>query len=133
MKIILDESYARVSYVEEFSEMQIIWKNVTIRFDDYKNAFNVALAAQPENNAVNYMSDIRDQKVLPPNFRKWFQGNAVPRAKESGIVRGAVIFDGNIFKKYYLNHIMNTTKKFGIELKFFGEVEQAEKWFKSQM
>lgn len=128
---LLDEPFAIVSYEAEFSEIKLIWKNVTMTFDDYKKVFNTALEAQQQYKPVHFLSDVREQKILPPHFRKWFQEVAIPKAREQGLQRAAVVFSGNVFKKYYLNNIFNTTKTFGIELKFFNEVEPAEKWFKS--
>lgn len=133
MKTLMREPYAEVLYIPEYSEVRIIWLDISMSFDDYKNAFTVALKCIEDNRLENYLSDIREQKVLPPSYRKWFQTSIIPKAKAYGLKRASVIFEGNVLKKYYLNHILNTTKKFGIELKFFSEIEQGEKWFKSQM
>lgn len=131
MKVILDEKFATVTHEPEYKGIKIVWKDVTMSLEDYQAAFNSALEYQKTNEIKNFLSDTRKQRVIAPHFRKWFQDYAVPSAKKGGIDRGAVVITGNIFKKYYLNHILNTTKRFGIELKFFGNVEAAESWFKS--
>lgn len=134
MESILDTDYALVEYYEEHQLVQIVWRKVSkISLEDYQNALNKALDFQEANVSTVkfYLSDIRLQGVLSPDYRKWFQEVAIPRALKNGLQGGSVIFEGNIFQKYYLNNIMNSTKKFGIKFKFFGERDQAIEWFKS--
>jgi len=134
MKTILETDYALVEYDEENYLVQIIWKKVKqLALENYQNALDQALNFQAENKekVKFYLSDIRQQGVLSPAYRKWFQEVAIPRALENGLEAGAVIFEGNVFQKYYLNNIMNSTKKFGINFKFFNKREQAVEWFKT--
>ena len=129
---ILDADYAKAMYHEEDSVVEIQWKKVKkMSIEEYKNALTLALDYQEQNpeKVKFYLSDIRDQGILSPDYRKWFQDDAVPRALKNGLQAGAVVFEGNVFKKYYLNNIMNTTKKFGIPFKFFGTREEAIEWF----
>lgn len=131
MKVILDTNYVNVSFYEELSLARVKWKPGNFTFEDYKTAYIKALDFLLDNKVINFMADLREQSVVSPQFRQWFQDYVIPRGKERGIIRAAVIFNGNVFKKYYLNHIFNTTKKFGIPLKFFGKDSNAVKWFKS--
>ena len=134
METILDTDYALVEFYEEDALVQIIWRKVNkLNLEDYQNALNKALEFQDNNKdkVKFYMSDIRQQGVLSPAYRKWFQDVAIPRALSYGLEAGAVLFEGNIFQKYYLNNIMNSTKKFGIKFKFFGKREEAISWFKT--
>jgi len=134
MKTILDTEYALVEYYEEALIVQITWKKVKqLSLEDYQNALNKALDYQEENTekVKFYLSDIKLQGVLSPAYRKWFQEIAIPRALKNGLLAGAVIFEGNVFQKYYLNNIMNSTKKFGIKFKFFNKREDAIEWYKT--
>ena len=134
METILDTEYALVEYYGEDQLVQISWKKVKqLNIEDYQNALNKALDFQEENpeKVKFYLSDIRQQGVLSPAYRKWFQEVAIPRALKNGLQAGSVIFEGNIFQKYYLNNIMNSTKKFGIKFKFFNKREDAIEWFKT--
>jgi hypothetical protein len=130
MQTLFDSNYATVFYITEYSEVRIVWKDVTLTFEQYQTPFLKALEFQETTQCDNFLSDTRKQRIISPAFRKWFQDYAIPTAKSQGLIRGAVVMSGNIFKKYYLNNIFNTTKKFGIELKFFGELSDAENWFK---
>ena len=131
--MILDETFASVTFDEKLLLARVTWKDAPMTFENYKAAFTAALDFQVNNTVINYMSDIRKQKIVSPQFRKWFQEEAVPRAVKQGLKRGVVVFNGNVFKKYYLNNIMNTTKRFGLPFKFFNTEEKAFKWIDTQM
>ena len=55
----------------------------------------------------------------------------MPRGIEVGFNRGASIYHGNVFKKYYITNILGKTKKFDIPYKFFGSEKEALSWFDS--
>ena len=110
--IILDTDYAEVSHESEFKLGKI---------REYAK----------NHEAQNFLSDIREQSVVSPENRKWFEEIMIPQAIDVGLKRAAVIFDGNVFKKYYLNMIIKVTNKFGLPLKIFNSEEEAIEWFKS--
>ncbi len=118
-------------YDQEHHLVQVNWKKVkTISFQEYQDIFNSCtnLMAQKKGQITNYMSDIRMQGVVSPEYRKWFQDVVIPSAVSSGLKKSAVIFDGNVFQKYYLNNIMNFTKKYGLQFKFFSSRDEAIEW-----
>ena len=135
MKTIADFDYAHIKHYEDEKIVEIQWKKgeKKMSIEEYQNALTISLDFQRDNpGEVNYyLSDIREQRILSPDYRKWFQEVALPRALDNKLKAGAVIFDGNIFKKYYLNNIMNSTKKFGMPFKFFSKEEDALDWFRS--
>jgi hypothetical protein len=132
MKNILDNDYAMVDFYEEEKLLQITWKKISgkLPLEEYQRPFNVGLDFQSENqDKIKYfITDIREQPVLSPDYRKWFQENAMQRAVDNGLTKAAAIFSGNVFQKYYINNILNTTKKFGLPLKVFSKREDAVKW-----
>jgi hypothetical protein len=130
--IIVDESYVEVKYVPELSLIMIVWKG-KFTYDEYKDAFIKGLDFQMNSGVKvsNFLSDIRNQGVVNPDSRKWFEQNALPRAVSQGLKRAAVVFDGNVFKKYYINIILQATNKFKLPFKFFSSTEDAVAWLKS--
>lgn len=130
--VILDEEHAKVSYVPEYKLVQIIW-NGTITIEQYQRVFTITLDFQEKELMPihNFMSDVRNQGVVNPENRKWFESYALPRAVKQGLKRAAVVFDGNIFKKYYLNLILQSTNRFGMPLRFFSDPNEAIAWFLS--
>jgi hypothetical protein len=120
-------------YDADYQLIVIEWKDVTFTFEEYKFPFEAGLDYQLKNNLIinNFLSDVRNQKVVAPQFRKWFQDVAIKRAMSQGLKRAAVVMSNNVFKKYYINNIFNTTKTFGLPLKAFNSIDDAKKWFSS--
>ncbi len=133
MITIIQTDFALSQYFEEDKLVQITWKKVPkLSLEDYQMVIIKSLEFQEQHpgKVLNYLSDIRDQGILSPEYRKWFQDVAVPRAVKNGLKMGAVLFDGNVFQKYYLNNILNFTKTFGIKFKFFSKREEAIEFFR---
>lgn len=128
--IILDTDYAEISYDRELKIGMIVWKRKTTT-EEYQYAFITVLEYAKKFPADNFLSDIRNQSVVSPENRKWFEEEMLPNAIEAGLKRVAVVFDGNVFKKYYLNMILKVTNKFKLPMKTFNSEEEAIEWFKS--
>jgi hypothetical protein len=74
---------------------------------------------------TRFMSDIRNQGVVSPESRKWFEKEMVPAAMENGLKRAAVISGSNAFKMYYINLILSSVNKFNLPFKIFNDEEKA--------
>lgn len=99
--------------------------------ENYKEVFLFCIDYAKTHRCDNFMSDIRNQKIISPETRKWFEEVALPGAIETGLKRGAIVFTGNVFKKYYANNILTRSKNFALPLKFFTSVEDGIKWFET--
>lgn len=128
--IILDTDYAELSYDPELKLGKIVWKKKTTT-EEYQYAFITLLEYAKKHDADNFLSDIRQQSVVSPENRKWFETEMLPNAIKAGLKRAAVVFDGNVFKKYYMNMIIQVTNKFGLPMKVFNSEEDALAWLKS--
>lgn len=120
--------YADILYDEEMHCLQVIWKP-DMNDDNYKDVFNYCISFSKDHHVDFFLSDIRDQKIISPETRKWFETDAMPRAVATGLKYGAIIFSGNVFKKYYANHILARSKNFSLPIKFFTSFDDAYKWF----
>ncbi len=128
MKIVfIDEPFALGIYEPENLCVKIYWRGKQ-NSKQYRSTLQKALDLADEHKFAYYLSDIREQRLVSPEDRKWFQEIAMPQAIKKGLEKAAVVFSGNIFKKYYLNNIFDASKKFGLPLKFFSNEEEAEKW-----
>lgn len=130
-EILLDTDYAEVSYNKDLKLGKIVWKRKTTT-EEYQYAFITLLNHSKKNPTNNFLSDIKNQGIVSPENRKWFETEMLPKAIESGLKRAGVIFDGNVFKKYYLNMIIKVSNKFGLPLKMFNSEEKAVEWFKGK-
>jgi hypothetical protein len=129
-EIIIDNDFVEISYHRELMYGKIEWKRKT-NTEEYYFAFETLLEFARNNPADNFLSDIRRQSVVSPENRKWFETEMLPKAIEAGLKRAAVIFDGNVFKKYYINMIIKVSNKFKLPMKVFTSEEDALNWFKS--
>lgn len=128
---ILDTPYAEVTFEKDKQLGMICWKGKASS-EEYQNAFNTLLDFQKKETITRYVSDIRNQSIISPDDRKWFETVAMPRAIEQGLKAAAVVFDGNAFKKYYINVILNATNKFGLPMKLFNTLEEAVFWLEQK-
>jgi hypothetical protein len=126
-KVFIDSSYARVTVDTEQKLGKIVWKG-TCTFEQYQECFTALLDYQAKNTVKYYISDIRKQGVMNPKNRQWFESEALPRAIKQGLLKGAVIMEANIFKRYYINLILQATNKMGLPLRIFESEEEAVKW-----
>lgn len=124
---LLNSHYADVIVEKDNKLGIIIWK-ASCSDKEYKNAFNVLLEKQKQILLENFMSDIKNQGVVSPSSRKWFETYAMPTAIKQGLKKASVVLSANIFKKYYINVLLKHSKKFGLPMKAFSSEEDARRW-----
>jgi len=129
-KIVQDTDYVEISHDPELKLGKIEWKRKTST-EEYQYAFISLLGYAKNNPTENFLSDIRRQTVVSPENRIWFEKEMLPKAIKAGLKRAGVVFDGNVFKKYYINMIIKVTNKFGLPMKIFNSEEDALNWFSS--
>lgn len=122
---ILELPYVSVIYVEELKLGKIVWHGNPNR-EEYKKPF-LALVdwANKGHDVSHFLSDTRNQGVVSPENRKWFETEMVPSAIKAGLKRAAVLTDSNVFKMYYLNMILSAINKFNIPFKIFNDESKA--------
>jgi len=130
--MVLNEKFARITHHREQKMIKVVW-NGNFSKDQYKSAIETALEYQAKENTPieNYLSNILNQGIVNPESRKWFEQVALPIATKRGLKRAAVVFDGNVFKKYYLNLILQASNSYKLPLKFFSTEKEAIMWFES--
>ena len=131
METIKDTNYVTLSYDKDLKLLEIAWKASSFTSDEYRSIFTEAIEFGNNNDVVNYLSDIREQRIISPEERKWFEEHAIEDAIAFGLKRGAIVVGGNPFKKYYINNIMSKTGKLKLPLKAFKDKAKANEWFKS--
>lgn len=125
--IVLDEHTLKQNILKRRAWGIITWKGKSTS-EEYQNTFNILLELQKKENITRYISDTSKQSIISPADRKWFETVALPKAIEQGLKITGVIFDGNAFKKYYLNIIIGATNKFKLPLKLVSTRDEAIAW-----
>jgi hypothetical protein len=133
MQKILENERVKCVYDADFSLFIVEWNDKAITFEQYQEPYLFLLEYNEKigKTIQSIIVDIRNQKVIPPHFRKWFEEVAVKKAMAQGLQRAIAVSNANVFKKYYLNNILNSTKRFGLPLKIYNSVEEAKEWLKS--
>jgi len=130
--VIYTDEIAVIQYISDIESIFIHWiANPSI--EQYIRIFTVCLEYQQNcsNPIVNFMSDIKMQGFVGVEARKWFERVALPRAVSQGLKRAAVIYDGSIFKKYYLKIILYASRRHNLALKLFTKEDEALNWISS--
>lgn len=125
--ILKETPQAAISYSADKSIGKIDWRG-SCSSPEYRDTFTYLLEQQEKLGLIRYLSNIREQAVISIEDRKWFETVALPKAIEQGLKAAAVVFNGNVFKKYYFNVIMQSSRKFGLPIKLFNDVQSAEDW-----
>lgn len=124
-KELLNKPYVRVVYDSERYIGKIIWTG-SPKQEEYRQPFEVLLDWANKGNKVSrFLSDTRNQGVVSPDNRKWFENEMIPAAINAGCKRSAAITGGNVFKRYYLNMILSAVNKFNMPFKIFSDEESA--------
>jgi len=110
--VVYTESFARITYHPSQKMIKVVWNGAFTK-EQYQLAIEAALDFQKKEHAPieNYLSNVLKQGVVNPESRKWFETVAMPRGIDQGLKKAGVVFDGNVFKKYYLNLILQETRK----------------------
>lgn len=130
MDIVFESEFAKVTYEGDLKVLTITWSNHKMTLEDYQKPFMVALEFMGKKPVVNYISDIRDQGIVSPEFRKWLEEVALPNAAKAGLKRIVGVATVNVFKQYYINNVFQSAKRFGLPFKMFNTPEEAKRWFR---
>ncbi len=121
---VMIQPYVRVTCDPERLIGKVEWNGSTTP-EQYKSAFLALLEYSKKVKMTRFLSDTRNQGVVNPENRKWFEKEMVPMAIKAGLKRAAVITSGNAFKRYYLNMILSAVVKMNVPFKIFGDEQEA--------
>jgi hypothetical protein len=122
--IIYEKDHATVTYYPTKQMIGVKWDgNVSV--DQYRETFMSALEHAKKGFPVKrFYSDTREQGVVGPENRKWFENEMLPKAIEAGLERAGAISSANVFKRYYLNMLLKSVGKFNLPFKLCGSEEE---------
>lgn len=104
---------------------KIVWHE-PLTPEEYKKPFLALIdLAKKGNSVTRFLSDIRNQGLVTPETRKWFEKEMIPAAVTNGLKRATVISGSNVFKTYYINLILSSVNKFNLPFKIFNDEERA--------
>lgn len=114
-------------YYPKTQIMHFIWKRRSVG-QIYRQAFLDGITYSKDHPVKFFLSDIRRQGVVGPEDRKWFETVALPGAIENGVTKVGIVFEGNVFKKYYINVLLQHFVSKGVPMRFFSTAQRAIEW-----
>jgi hypothetical protein len=96
--------------------------------EEYRELFEGLLKYASENLMKYVSTDMRRQGLVSPENRKWFEKDMWPRGIAVGLCKVAAVTDANVFKRYYLNMLLSSSKKIGFSFKICITTEDAQKF-----
>ena len=122
---VFESSCATMYYSQDKYLIKIVWHGA-ISTEEYKKPFFALWEhAKMGMKVTRYLSDIRDQGIVSPENRKWFEKEMIPLAISYGLKRAAAISGSNAFKTYYINLILSSVNRFDLPFKVFNNEEKA--------
>jgi len=125
--IVLDNEYVKITHEKENRILFYVWKKHTVK-QPYREVMLRGVEYANGTDIKYFLSDMSRQGIVGPDDRKWFESEVMPKAIEKGLKKVAVVFDGNAFKKHYLNMLLGVLKNHQIPMKVFSDMEKARAW-----
>ena len=123
--ILFETDKVVVIFYEELQIGHIRWKG-NPNLEEYKIPFMTLLNhAKAGHTITKFLTDTREQGVVGPETRKWLTSELFPACVEEGLQRVAAVSNANVFKKYYVNNVLNSVNTFGIPIKVVNDEKSA--------
>lgn len=133
MKNLLFESkIAKIFYEEDLNLITLVWGGISNSVE-YRDTFLKVLDYIEKNTIPKLLSDTSLSGTTHPDDRKWLETYVIPKAVKGGLKYTATILDPNVFKKYYLTQLKDSSEKSGMSgFQIFGSYDEGRKWILDQ-
>ncbi|NOQ25558.1 MAG: hypothetical protein GQ564_09385 [Bacteroidales bacterium] len=86
-----------------------------------------------KHSAQKQLNNVQNMKVLTKEAHAWVDEVWYPKAKASGLKHFAFVVPKDVFGKASMDAVnVNIKEKYGINIKYFTDVEEAKQWLISQ-
>lgn len=123
----IDNEDLKAYFYPDIRVIHFIWQRKCTG-KQYRKNFLEAIEFSSKNNGEYFLSDLRKQGVVGPEDRKWFENEVIPEAIKNGLKKAALVFEGNVFKMYYVNLLLAHFLKREIPMKMFKDTNTALDW-----
>ena len=129
-KTVVNIPVIQITYNSHEKLLYLDWKKEA-SIEEYQRAMIECLEFGRVYKVENLISDIRKQKQINPDNRKWFKSQILPTAsKDLNLKRAGIIYDGSWLQKKYLKNIMRSAEKYELHIKMFTSEESALRWIR---
>lgn len=130
---IFNNGTAVVHFYIDLKLLKVSWlTKIALDSEAYRKPFLFCIEYASKTACVLFLSDIREQGVVPVTEKQWFRDVVFPKAASLGVKFGAVITSANVFKTYYMNAIIKIGSVFNLPVKTFNDEKKAMDWLINQ-
>lgn len=128
MLIQFQNDYVEVTLDKDATAMVLIWKDY-VPSGIYRAALEQALEIAREHQISNWISDIRQLKILEAADQAWVSTDWLNKAITAGCYKKqAVIMAEDIFGQAAARNILAAINEEQIEIQYFNSLEAAKAW-----
>ncbi len=128
---IYKSDYAEIIYEKENNLVTLTWKGF-VTSEQYREVFGKVKDVIVEKRVARFLANTTDEGPITPQDRKWLETEIVPITVKAGLQYSATIMSKDVFKKYYLSQIKNSSEKSGMSgFRIFDDLEEGRKWLLS--
>jgi hypothetical protein len=130
-KVYLDAAYASVRWEADTQRVVTEWK-AWARSDEFRAVMETTLRAIRENDALRFLLDTRNAKLVLPEDERWIQEDLLPRFGTTGLRWTAIVIPANQLAQAILGDLMKTSPSGAIQRGQFGTLTEAHEWLTSR-
>lgn len=128
-EILSESEYALLTYYEDRQLLELIWKT-SCPCEGYMKTFYDAIKYGKNKIIQFFLSDIRNEGIVPMENLRWMRMNIIPQAAEFGIRKIALVMKEEVFAHIYSDLLEKNISEYKMNMKTFFKTEDALKWLK---
>ncbi|MBN1117930.1 MAG: hypothetical protein JXA77_12030 [Bacteroidales bacterium] len=129
-KVLYETDYALLTYTQENFILELTWKKNCTE-DIYQETFNEAKELARNYTIKSFISDMRNEGVVPIGSLRWLKNTIIPVAIELGIVKIAMIINDELFANIYADLIKKSVSENKMAVRLFKNNGEAMAWVTS--
>ena len=127
-EIVFDTENAKLNYSKSDSLLELIWKkNVTS--EEFRRIYLSGVDFVIKNKVHYFLSDIRNEGLIPLDDVKWLTKEVIAKAFEIGIKKIALVNEDDIiFSSIYADSVKKKLENFSVKVQIFSDLSSGRSW-----
>lgn len=131
-EIVFDSENAVMTYSKNDFAIELIWKN-DINSEEFRQVYLTGLEFAVNNKVLYFLSDIRNEGIVPIEDVKWLTQEVIAKANSIGIKKIALVNEDELtFSSIYAESLKKKIENFSIQVNVFGDISSARIWLLSK-
>jgi len=126
-QIVYESEYSSVVYNARINSTRIIWKK-QVTSEEYRKVFQKSVEIVKSYRTPYWISDFSHRGTITVHDQQWVVTKMMPEAVRNGLRKIAGIYDEPQIDTERFSTLKKIADSYGVEIKFFADREQAEKW-----